>query len=245
MGGRALSDDFKDVIWQTAEKLSPELHTRVKNNLDYLLSTNISSYEDLLDLVQTSNADLKARVIACWILGRIQNKKAVKALLTGFEDQEISLQWEAAKSLASLSSKRAVKPLIKSLLEAHATEKRSAAAYALGWLQDSRAVDPLVQVLNSTHEDPRVRGLAAEALAQFKAPRIVDNLIKALKDKAPEVRFWSAYALGQIGNRRALPELEYLAQNDHTYVANWWKVSEEASEAIHNLNSPAKGRTGT
>jgi HEAT repeat protein len=230
-----LSEGLDNIFQEILEELPTDLHAQAQNDFDYLLSTNIRSYEALLNVAKTPNTDLKARIIACWVLGKIRDKKTVQVLLAAFKDQDINLQWEAAKSLGYLGSKRAVNHLITSLLKAHTAETRAAAAYALGHIQDGRAIDPLLQVLRSKHEEARVRGHAAEALARFKDSKIVDGLINELRDSQPEVRFWAAYALGQIGSKRALQELEHLAENDHAEVPNWWKVSEEASEAINNI----------
>jgi HEAT repeat protein len=227
-----------DELFQTILKELPsDLRAQAQTDFYYLLGANIKSYEALIDVAQKAGFDPKARGIACWVLGRSRDKKTVAALLAAFEDNDIDLQWEAAKSLGFLGSKRAVKPLIIALLEASSAEKRSSAAYALGLLQDKRAVNPLLRVLNTKREEARVRGYAAEALARFKESKVADSLIKALKDSNPEVRFWATYALGQIGDRKALPALKHLAQNDNADVPNWWKVSEEASEAINNINS--------
>jgi HEAT repeat protein len=227
---------MRKLFQEILDEFPSDLRAQAQADLDYLANAHAGSYEALLELVRTSGVDLKARIIACWILGKLRNKKAAQALLVAFQDQDTNLLWEAAKALSSLGSKRAVNPLITALLKAPSAERRAAAAYALGHLQDKRAIDPLLKVLNTTEEEARVRGHVAEALAKFKDPQIVGPLIKALKDKAPEVRFWSAYALGQFGDRRALPKLKYLVQNDHTHLPNWWKISEEASKAIHNIS---------
>ena len=56
--------------------------------------------------------------------------------------------------------------------------------------------------------------------------------IEALQAPEPEVRFWSAFALGQLRDRGALPALERLATTDRAVVPGWWAVTEEARDAI-------------
>jgi hypothetical protein len=54
------------------------------------------------------------------------------------------------------------------------------------------------------------------------------------------VRFWAAYALGQLRERRAIAELSRLADSDHTVLSNWWSVRREALDAIMLI----RGREG-
>ena len=61
-------------------------------------------------------------------------------------------------------------------------------------------------------------------------------LIGTLQDASSEVRFWSAFALGQLGDARAIPALEQLAMRDKTAVANWGTVREEALDAITQIH---------
>jgi HEAT repeat protein len=69
-----------------------------------------------------------------------------------------------------------------------------------------------------------VRGHAAEALALLQNKEAVPALIRCLEDKAPEVRFWCAYALGELGDRRALHALEQLAATDDTTLPGWGSI---------------------
>jgi len=61
-----------------------------------------------------------------------------------------------------------------------------------------------VAKLADRNEDPRVRGLAAEALTEAGERRAVPSLIAVLGDPSVEVRFWAAFALGELGNPAAL-----------------------------------------
>ena len=53
-----------------------------------------------------------------------------------------------------------------------------------------------------------------------------------LRDPAPEVRFWSAFAQGWLRDPRALPELRRLAAEDTAEVPGWWSVGKEAADTI-------------
>jgi HEAT repeat protein len=84
-----------------------------------------------------------------------------------------------------------------------------------------------------------VRGQAAEALGNIffweGGGPAVEPLIAALGDSSSEVRFWSAFALGQIRARQALPILGQLAATDDAIVPGWWSVKMEAADAVTTI----------
>jgi HEAT repeat protein len=91
----------------------------------------------------------------------------------------------------------------------------------------------------------RTRGCAqaAEALQCSHEPRAIGPLIEALRDASAEVRFWAAFALGELGGlgtpgvSEAVPELERLAATDQEVVPGWWSVSKEAADALDRLRA--------
>jgi hypothetical protein len=129
-------------------------------------------------------------------------------------------------------------PLMRTDVE---VDVRAQAAYRLRWLFDLRACEPLMEVLENRAETARVRAEAAEGIGfllnlsdrrsrLFK--RATRLLIETLRDPAPEIRFWSCYALGTMRARAALPELRRLAETDDAMCPGWWLVREEAGDAI-------------
>jgi HEAT repeat protein len=124
----------------------------------------------------------------------------------------------AARSLIQAHNTAAVPRLIRDLRTSRDCEKRVAAAYTLGFLRDRRAAKALVQVLSNRRRSPRLRGQAAEALGYlfiFRPDRLAfATLLEGLEDPSSEVRFWSIFAIGQMGNRKAIPVLAKISQKD-------------------------------
>lgn len=78
------------------------------------------------------------------------------------------------------------------------------------------AAEYLVQALGD--EDPWVRYLAADALANIGATNAVDSLISLLRDPEQDVRFAAAAALGKLGDPRAIKSLQEVLKRDNGYV---------------------------
>lgn len=116
--------------------------------------------------------------------------------------------------------------------------------YALDNERTTRAIPPLLGVLGNASEEARIRGAAAESVGcilMFADRRrkifrqAVRVLIDALRDPSPEVRFWSAYALGSMRARAALDELRRVATTDEAMCPRWWLLRDEAADAIAQI----------
>jgi hypothetical protein len=119
------------------------------------------------------------------------------------------------------------------------------AAWALGFGEipahlETRALEALMAMLGDTSRSGVIRGHAAEAIGerlQFSGPddpgREAAELrfVQLLSDASPDVRFWSAFGLGKLRTRHAVPALRKLT-NDDTAVVGWWTVGEESADAI-------------
>lgn len=181
---------------------------------------------------------------ACWLLGRLGRKAAAPALLALLRGDRAEHWWPAATALAQLGSRRTLRPLLAIMAGASPVARREAAAYALafGFIPGAEALlsAAFVAILGQGGAPPAVRAQAAEGLANlhelgdpaeplFQQAR--DALLAALPDPAPEVRFWSAFALGNLRAVAALPALQALT-GDPAEVPGWWTVGEEAGDAI-------------
>ena len=151
-----------------------------------------------------------------------------------------------------------IRPLTSLMLDSsRSARQRQAAAYALSFtwsgLADERYMpavgEALVMVLQNPDETPGLRGQAAEGLAYLFGPCAGARhdrrqrgyrdagqvLVNVLTDPSAEVRFWSAFALGSMRYRAALPALQKLARTDKEMFSNWWTVGEEAADAVDTI----------
>jgi HEAT repeat protein len=232
-----MTDDFGTRLQHIVEKIDPPHRTETQLGVDKILQIGVNSYEDLLAILRDGSQDSDLHQTVCWVLCRLKDPSASSALLAALTDQDLTLRRAAAQALGDLRIEEAIHPLSVALLEDEATEVRAFAAYSLGYLSSQDTVEPLLIALKNQNEDPGVRGHAAEGLAHKENAQIVPALIGALRDNSAEVRFWAAFALGQRGDPRALPELEQLVATDKAVVPGWWAVSKEAADAIEIIQS--------
>jgi HEAT repeat protein len=236
----------------------PAAHMTMTSNpqiVDALQQLGVTQTDELIPLLQSTDENTATR--ACWALGLTRQKRYATALLKVLRAEHQALWQGAANGLSLLDNKRVIQPLIQIMLDtSRLTAQREAAAYALAFSWDGLG-DPryaphssqaFTTVLGNGHEPACLRGQVAEGLAYLYGPCVGVRdrrrrayrhagqlLTAALKDPAPEVRFWSAFALGSMGYRPALPALRHLAGNDQGRFGRWWSVGEEASDAVDRM----------
>ena len=122
--------------------------------------------------------------------------------------------------------------LVDALLRAIDDENpkvRSEAIYALGTIArgplSAAQSAQLIKALD--HYDPAIRAAAARVSGRLKVASAGDALMKAVNDSQPPVRYASMRALGEIGDRRAVPVL--------TEQLNFYGKGEAAWSALDAL----------
>ncbi len=132
----------------------------------------------------------------------------------------------AAYALGKLGRTEGTAALVAALKDKD-IEVRGAAAVALGEYRDASAIAPLTAALEDKSEFVRAQSARALGVNGRAAAQSVPLLIKLLtSDKDPNVKRHAATALGQIGERAALPALERAVRDHDPYL------SQAASEAI-------------
>jgi HEAT repeat protein len=143
--------------------------------------------------------------------------------------------FDAAKGFWEHTDKSLERPLIALLANGRRPFNRAAAAYAMQMLTTPKVVRALERTLRNKEEHPRVRSEAAEALAHGHRKESHDVLLKGLRDPNKDVRFWCAFALGEMAELRAVSVLENLAATDMRMVKGFHSVAKEAIDAIDKI----------
>ena len=137
-------------------------------------------------------------------------EEAVVPLLAALRHEDSTVRAQAAFALGIIGDVRATLPLIPMLLDEDMGVKQQA-AWALGDINDKRAIPYLLKLLD--FNDPEVQGSVITALGWFKTSEVVEALLALLeKTTSPLVINDTVFALGMIGDVRALDKLKLLRQ---------------------------------
>ena len=222
-----------------ADAVEPVFRGRVEADLDELRNAGITDFDHLLHLPNNPQAQLRARVVALWALSRLRDQRGVAAMLLALSDEAGHVRAAAAQALGDIGGEfaAAAVPDLETAVTDPEIRVRRAAVYALGMLGGESQVARLAAVLGDGSESPHVRGAAAEALADLGAAQGCSALSAALADPSAEVRYWAAFALGEIGTVSDLPALSSVAENDQGRSEAGEMVDEEAASAIVRIEN--------
>ena len=204
----------------------------------------ITSFAELAAALPSLSADDLADAVQA--LRHFDRRRATPLLLERLRSPEGAIRSVALRGLELLGGARAVRALVQHLQEDPDPAVREQAAYELHYVvSDPRwndlVFEALLTALDDEDEAPAIRAQAAESLVgqlygedqrtrRFQRGR--QSLLRTLDHPAPEIRFWAIYTLGQVGCRAALPKLRLLAETDTAVCPGWWKVQDEARDAI-------------
>ena len=149
--------------------------------------------------------------------------------------------FEAAVTIWNDSDQRLEPSLLRTLKKGPRPFNRAAAAYAMQMVSSQKTILALELAVRNKSEHARVRGEAAEALAHRHRKQSHEVLLAGLRDPSTDVRFWCTFALGVMGELRAVPLLRDLAANDKRVVKGFYSVSKEAADAIENIQEGHSG----
>lgn len=229
-----MDDKFKRELQNIVDELEPRFRVQGEEDIELITKFGVNSYDELLAIL-SKNEDTNISVVACWIISRLGDEKAIPILISALKYEDFQLRSASARALGELNVKESVENLISTLIIEKDNEVSEAIVYALGLLGDKSAFDVLVSILKNRSREPKIRGLVAEALADLKDRRAVVPLIEVLNDVSVEVRFWAIFSLGELGDEQALPELQKLVSTDTGVLSDWGSIKEEAFAAIHRI----------
>ena len=148
--------------------------------------------------------------------------------------------FEAAKAIWQDRDSTLERSLLSTLKNGRKPFNRAAATYAMQILKTPKIIRALERTVANKSENPRVRGDAAEALAHGHRKKSHDVLLRGLGDPSKNVRFWCAFALGEMAEGRAAAVLKGLVATDKRVVRGWHSVAKEAADALNNIEAARK-----
>ena len=212
----------------------------IMKSIRNLRERRLNSFDSLAQALSILEAD--ELIAAIKLLPFLNRRKSCSVLLSVLKNNHDQLiQLETSKTLGSLNSRSVAKALIVSLRKENVSQVRYWLAYVISCIGDPLACDLLVDILQDCAECVDVRSQTAEGLGYilFKLDRRtisyrrgVRALTDMLDDKHPAIRFWAAFALGNIGAKSAVAKLRQIASNDTGICPGWWPVRVEAADAI-------------
>jgi HEAT repeat protein len=102
----------------------------------------VASWPDLVAIASDRSAG-EDRATACWLLGRIGDKRAAGPLAAALRDADAGTRMAAAYALGLLGDPRATGPLLAALADTSEDPRvRGHAAEAFTWHRERRAVQP-------------------------------------------------------------------------------------------------------
>jgi len=167
----------------------------------------------LIALLQDPNPDL--RQTSALSLGKIASAEAVPGLLLALRDADPLVRQYSAWGLGNLGerARTEVASALVVVLEDPIPAVADAAAQAVGSIGAGPEI--IARVLTMLREGSvQARRAAITVLGLLESPLAYDGLLNALADRDAEVRQRAIAALGELGDRRAVPAIEARLRHD-------------------------------
>jgi HEAT repeat protein len=192
--------------------------------------------ELLMGLLRDESSPLRAQASSA--LGKI-GKAGLPRLIAALKDPRPSVRALASEALGEQRSGDSVLALVD-LVTNDSSAARAAGVEALGKIGAPAGLNAILLVMRTGSVTVRRKSIVA--LIHFPDPRVVDALIFELGDKDDEARQAAASALGEVGDERALAQLERVADNDSNADVRSASVSaiERLQARLRHPSSTAK-----
>lgn len=247
--------EIKDITLQTLPLLLNQLRApgivarsddifKVMTAVEIIGKLGEPAIDTLIVLLREGDVEIKFASILALI--EMKAQKALPALVEIIGRGTFFISYEAAKAVDRIGGAAVLDALLE--LAAHENpDVRACAILAIGRIRERKVIEILMTTLTSDlnaqarAETAKHLGhleLAGEKYADADREVIVDALIRALRqDISGEVRFWSAVALGQLGNEKALPHLQYASEHDNRggTLGGYEPVNEAAKNSIEEI----------
>jgi len=173
------------------------------------VTVNSAFCEESMSSVQNAEEGVKLSV------------KEVVTIISTCTEQHTEKIKSAFALLKDLSQEQVLEELIVYLSSDTPTIRRAAifTIYKNEWDNYEKAIVPLIHLMS--HKEDFTRGMAAEALGELKVNRAFNQIAGLLEnDGSSFARRCAAYALGVLGNRKAVPYLKRALNDSNELVRN-------------------------
>lgn len=167
-------------------------------------------------LAASRSPDVRKAVLEMFTELEIRDgESAARTIVAGWETGNAGVISAAASYLSSLRAEE-LAALLLPLVDSEDAVVCAAAMRAIGASRDPAAVEPLLAKLASVEFPDARKGDLVVALGELRDARAADALMRIAKGRDEEKtrRLYAADALGKIGDRRALPVLKSLFEED-------------------------------
>lgn len=217
---------MNDRMTQALARLDPERREEV----GHIVEAGAGSVANRLAVAVVENRLSRDQRTSClWLLAQTSDDAAKALIVPLLESAE---EREQAAGLAQVIISMEALPLtaLVAIVEGNAHyEARLAAVHALGY-GDHRIADCVLAVASDTAEATEIRGFAIEALGNLGLEEYFEALARLAKEDDPEIRYWVAYALGEIGAPAGIATLEFLVTDKRSVRES--SVAEEAAASL-------------
>jgi cyclophilin family peptidyl-prolyl cis-trans isomerase len=161
-------------------------------------------------------------------LQRLEDKRALPALLTLAREANPYTRAFAVKGLAALKDRSAL-PVLLPLMSSGERSVLVETVRALGRIGDPSAVQPLLRIVGDAAADPHVRLEAVGALGSIHQPEVGDVLLDVLADPSPAIRAAALRSLAAFDHEGFVTMLSGLDPDPH------WNVRAALATALGTL----------
>ena len=193
----------------------------------------LKAYPQLAAAVLDPNGQPRVRWWpVAYALQRIDDKRALPALLTLAKDAHPYTRVFAVKGLGGIADKSAL-PVLMPLMTSGTRAVLIQTIRALGRIGDPSAAEPLMRVIRDGSVDPQVRFEAVGALGGFRPPAppgVADLLLDLLSDASSPVRAAALRGIAAVDPEGFVPVLSGLDPDPH------WSVRAALATVLGGMN---------
>ncbi len=185
----------------------PSTRTRINAAVSLAALEGGEAVAEFLPLLEElARGDKVARSAATYALGRLPLEQSMLILAGLLKDPELHIRCEAAQALGRVGAPRVIPQLVEALagrpeLRHHARRSLAAIVGKCGTV----CIDELVGItLSSDHTE--IRSELADVLGRLKDPRVIEPLLRLLKDPQWRVRWKVLKAFERLARDGPLPD---------------------------------------